>query len=72
MVSQVVIDEVVVTSDHELLVTIAVGLGLLLLLQMFIGCVRQWAIILLGTRVGLQWNTSLFDAEISQKGCTSG
>lgn len=61
MVSQVVIDEVVVTSDHELLVTIAVGLGLLLLLQMFIGCVRQWAIILLGTRVGLQWNTSLFD-----------
>ena len=61
MVSQVVIDEVVVTADHELLITIACGMALLLLLQMLIGCVRQWAVLLLSTRVGLQWNTSLFD-----------
>nr|WP_298794221.1 peptidase domain-containing ABC transporter [uncultured Acetobacter sp.] len=61
MISQVVIDEVVVTSDHELLLTIACGMALLLLLQMLIGCVRQWAVLILGTRVGLEWNTSLFD-----------
>ncbi|GBQ87756.1 bacteriocin/lantibiotic exporter permease [Acetobacter nitrogenifigens DSM 23921 = NBRC 105050] len=61
MISQVVIDEVIVTSDYDLLKTIAFGLGLLLLLQMFIGSVRTWAVTLLGTRVGLDWNTSLFD-----------
>ena len=61
MISQVVIDEVIVTADHELMITIAFGLALLLLLQMLIGSVRQWAVLILGTRVGLEWNTSLFD-----------
>lgn len=61
MVSQVVIDEVIVTADHDLLKTITFGLALLLLLQMFIGSVRTWAVTLFSTRVGLEWNTSLFD-----------
>ena len=61
MVSQVMIDEVIVTADHDLLKTITFGLALLLLLQMFIGSVRTWAVTLFSTRVGLEWNTSLFD-----------
>lgn len=61
MVSQVVIDEVIVTADHDLLKTVTFGLVLLLLLQMFIGSVRTWAVMLFGTRVGLEWSTSLFD-----------
>lgn len=61
MISQIVIDEVVVTNDRDLLKTIAVGMVLLLLLQMLIGTVRQWAILIMGTRVGLEWNTGLFD-----------
>jgi len=61
MVSQVIIDEVVVTSDHELLITIASGVALLLLLQLLISCVRQWSVLILGTRVGLQWSAGLFD-----------
>lgn len=61
MVSQVVIDEVIVTADHDLLKTITFGLALLLLMQMFIGSVRTWAVTLFSTRVGLEWNTSLFD-----------
>lgn len=61
MISQVVIDEVIVTADHDLLMTITFGLAMLLLLQMFIGSVRTWAVTLFSTRVGLEWNTSLFD-----------
>lgn len=61
MVSQVIIDEVVVTSDRELLSTIAAGVALLLLLQLLIACVRQWSLLIMGTRVGLQWNTGLFN-----------
>lgn len=61
MISQVVIDEVIVTADHDLLLTITFGLALLLLLQMFIGSVRTWAVTLFSTKVGLEWSTSLFD-----------
>ncbi|NHN84960.1 ATP-binding cassette domain-containing protein [Acetobacter musti] len=61
MVSQVVIDEVIVTADHDLLLTITFGLAMLLLLQMFLGSVRTWAVTLFSTRVGLEWSTSLFD-----------
>lgn len=61
MVSQIIIDEVVVTSDKELLTTIAVGVVLLLFIRLFIGCVRQWSVLILSSKVGLQWNVSLFD-----------
>lgn len=61
MVSQIIIDEVVVTDDHELLITVACGVIILLLLQILISSIRQWSILILGTRVSLQWNSSLFD-----------
>ncbi|WP_147061360.1 peptidase domain-containing ABC transporter [Kozakia baliensis] len=61
IVSQIVIDEVIVTSDYELLDTIAIGLVFLLILQLAVGSVRQWAVLLLSTRVGMEWNAGLFD-----------
>lgn len=59
--SQVIIDEAIVSADHDLLLTVAMGLGLLLLLQLLLNTARSWAIMLIGTTVSLQWYSSLFD-----------
>nr|WP_321986375.1 peptidase domain-containing ABC transporter [uncultured Lichenicoccus sp.] len=59
--SQVIIDEAIVSADHDLLLTVTMGLGLLLLLQLLINTARSWAIMLIGTTVSLQWYSSLFD-----------
>lgn len=59
--SQVIIDEVIVNADQDLLLVVAIGLGLLLLVQLAIAIARGWAIMLTGTRIALQWNTSLFE-----------
>ncbi len=40
---QLVVDEVVVSNDRDLLMLIAVGLGLMLALRAFIDLVRSWA-----------------------------
>ena len=60
MVSQIIIDEVLVTGDHDLLTTVACGMVVLLLLQMLIASVRSWAVVMFGSRVSLKWNASLF------------
>jgi ATP-binding cassette subfamily B protein RaxB len=59
--SQVIIDEVIVNADQDLLLVVAVGLVLLLLVQLAVAVARGWAIMLTGTRIALQWSTSLFD-----------
>ncbi|MEW6437107.1 MAG: peptidase domain-containing ABC transporter [Pseudomonadota bacterium] len=59
--SQVIIDEVIVNADRDLLLVVAVGLGLLLLSQLAIATARTWAIMLTSTRISLRWNSSLFD-----------
>ncbi len=59
--SQVIIDEAIVSADHDLLLTVTMGLGLLLLLQLLINTARSWSIMLIGTTVSLQWYSSLFD-----------
>lgn len=61
IVSQVVIDEVVVNNDKDLLTTVAVGVVFLILLQMVIATCRTWMVMLFSTRVSVQWNASLFD-----------
>ncbi len=59
--SQIVIDEVIVNADQDLLIVVAVGLALLLAVQLAIGIARGWAIMLMGTRISLQWSAGLFD-----------
>jgi ATP-binding cassette subfamily B protein RaxB len=59
--SQIIIDEVIVNADQDLLLVVAVGLALLLVVQLAIGIARGWAIMLMGTQISLQWSTGLFD-----------
>ncbi|MFT9347645.1 MAG: peptidase domain-containing ABC transporter [Gluconobacter japonicus] len=61
MVSQIIIDEVLVTGDHDLLTTVACAMIILLQLQMLVASVRSWAVVMFGSRVSLKWNSSLFE-----------
>jgi ATP-binding cassette subfamily B protein RaxB len=58
--SQIVIDEVIVNADLDLLLVVAVGLALLLVIQLVLSVARTWAIMLTGTELNLQWSGSLF------------
>jgi ATP-binding cassette, subfamily B, bacterial CvaB/MchF/RaxB len=58
--SQIVIDEVIVNADLDLLLVVAVGLALLLVVQLVLSVARTWAIMLTGTKLNLQWSGSLF------------
>lgn len=58
--NQLVIDEVVVSSDRELLSVLAVGFGLLLLVQTGIGMLRSWIIMRVSMDIRLQWTGGLF------------
>lgn len=60
MLAQVIIDEVLTTGDRSLLWTIAAGLVLLVALQGMIATFRSWMVMLLSTRISVQWNVSLF------------
>ncbi|UYH50878.1 peptidase domain-containing ABC transporter [Candidatus Kirkpatrickella diaphorinae] len=60
ILAQIIIDEVLVTGDQSLLWTIAVALALLLVLQGVFATFRGWSIMILSTRISVQWNFSLF------------
>ncbi len=57
---QWVIDNVVVTADRDLLTTLALGFGLLMLMQQIVILLRSWAIIFVGTTLNLQWRANVF------------
>ncbi|MGR6629835.1 peptidase domain-containing ABC transporter [Stenotrophomonas maltophilia] len=56
---QWVVDQVLVTSDHDLLTVLALGFGLALLLQVAIGQVRAWSVINISAQLGLQWTRNV-------------
>lgn len=58
---QLVLDEVVVAADLDLLTMIAIGLTLLLCLQVVMSFARAWVTMLIGSSLTLQWKVSLFD-----------
>lgn len=51
---QWIVDQVLVSADRDLLTVLALGFGLVLLLQVGIGLLRGWAVVYLSTRLGLQ------------------
>ena len=57
---QLVIDKVIVSSDRSLLTSLAIGFGLLMLLQHSIGAIRSWAILYMGTTLSVQWRANVF------------
>lgn len=59
--AQIVVDEVIIARDHDLLLVVALGLGLLIVVQVALAVARTWAIMLTGATVSLQWSSSLLD-----------
>lgn len=57
---QWVVDGVLVSADHDLLVTLGLGFGLLVLLQVAIGALRSWAVLQLSASLNLQWLSNVF------------
>jgi ATP-binding cassette subfamily B protein RaxB len=57
---QWVVDSVLVSLDRDLLVTLGVGFGLLVLIQVATGAIRSWAVLHLSTTLNLQWLSNVF------------
>jgi len=57
---QWVIDHVLVSADRDLLTTLALGFGLLLIVQQIFGTLRSWILLHIGTNLSLQWRTNVF------------
>jgi ATP-binding cassette subfamily B protein RaxB len=57
---QWVVDSVLVSLDRDLLVTLGVGFGLLVLIQVATGAIRSWAVLHLSTTLNLQWLANVF------------
>jgi ATP-binding cassette, subfamily B, bacterial CvaB/MchF/RaxB len=57
---QLILDEVIVADDRNLLVLVALGLGLILGFRAATDFVRSWSIMAVGATLTLQWKMSLF------------
>jgi ATP-binding cassette subfamily B protein RaxB len=57
---QWVLDHAIVGADRHLLTTLAIGFGLLLLIQQLISALRSWALMYLGTTLGIHWRANVF------------
>ena len=57
---QWVVDGVLVSADRELLVTLGLGFGLLVLVTVATGAIRSWAVLYLSATLNLQWLGNVF------------
>ena len=57
---QWVIDHALVSADRDLLTTLALGFGLLILIQAAIGAVRGWSVVAISTQLNFQWLGNVF------------
>ncbi|GGC05754.1 peptidase domain-containing ABC transporter [Pseudoduganella buxea] len=57
---QWVLDDVIVAADRTLLTTLALGFGLLMLMQQVITTVRSWVLIYMSTTLNIQWRANVF------------
>jgi ATP-binding cassette subfamily B protein RaxB len=57
---QLVIDNVLVSADQDLLTTLALGFGLLMIMQQVFTFTRAWAIMYMSTTLNVQWRTNIF------------
>jgi len=56
---QWIVDNVIVSADRDLLVTLALGFGLLALMQQAVAWSRSWVLIYLGTTLNVQWRANI-------------
>ncbi|MBX3636445.1 MAG: peptidase domain-containing ABC transporter [Rubrivivax sp.] len=57
---QWVVDGVVVSADRDLLLTLGIGFGLLVLIQAATAAARSWAVLVLSATLNLQWLVNVF------------
>ncbi|RKU04650.1 ABC transporter [Burkholderia sp. Nafp2/4-1b] len=62
---QWVIDEVIVSADRDLLTVLALGFGLLLLMQQATSAIRAWVLMYFGTTLNVQWRANMFTQLLS-------
>lgn len=58
--TQWVIDRVIVSADRDLLLTLALGFGLLMLVQQLVSLLQVWAGMYLATTLNVQWKANVF------------
>jgi len=54
------VDSVLVSADRDLLVTLGIGFGLLVFIQVATGALRSWAVLYLSATLNLQWLSNVF------------
>ncbi|HEU4459493.1 MAG TPA: peptidase domain-containing ABC transporter [Methylibium sp.] len=57
---QWVVDGALLSNDRDLLVTLALGFGLLVLITVATGALRSWAVLYLSSTLSLQWLANVF------------
>jgi ATP-binding cassette subfamily B protein RaxB len=57
---QWVLDNVIPAHDVDLLTLLAIGFGLLMLLQVTVSTLRSWFILYMGTTLSVQWRANVF------------
>ncbi len=57
---QLVVDSAIVSADYDFLTVLAIGFGLLVLVQTGLSLARSWAILYLGTTLNFQWLANVF------------
>lgn len=57
---QWVMDHVLVTGDRDLLTTLAIGFGLLMVFQQVISGMRSWMLMYLSATLNVQWRANVF------------
>ena len=57
---QWVVDGVLLSADRDLLVTLGLGFGLLVLMQVATGALRSWAVLYLSCTLNVQWLGNVF------------
>jgi ATP-binding cassette subfamily B protein RaxB len=57
---QWVVDGALVSADRDLLVTLGLGFGLLVLIQVATAAIRSWAVLVLSATLNLQWLGNVF------------
>jgi ATP-binding cassette subfamily B protein RaxB len=58
---QWVIDDVVVSSDQDLLIMLAIAFGMLVVFQQIISLLRSWVMLYVSTNLNIQWRSNLFN-----------
>ncbi|MFJ2680138.1 peptidase domain-containing ABC transporter [Pseudomonas sivasensis] len=54
------LDNVLVTQDRDLLITLIIGFGLLLLMQQMVSAIRAWVMMHMSTLLSVQWQANVF------------